>query len=161
MNGAVDQGIEELDFPFEAFLADIAAETRVVESLDRKIQSYFGPNDAHVYERISQLFPPDRIERLADVLIKNSITRLSFPLDILNQESAVHLGQALNRMTTLHELSLSQVSSEYVSHLVLAQLDPDISMLKRLRIHARLLPTPEFESFIRSSSTLQFFEIDH
>ncbi|KAI2512584.1 hypothetical protein MHU86_1803 [Fragilaria crotonensis] len=161
MNEAVDEeGIEEFNFPFEAFLGDIAAEKRAVEILDRNIHSYFGPSDAQVYERISRLFPPDHIKRLSDVLTTNSVTRLSFPVDILNQESAVYLGQALNRMITLQELSLSQESSEDVSHLVLAQLDPDKSMLKRLRIHTRLLPTPEFEYFIRSSSTLLFFEID-
>jgi hypothetical protein len=162
MNETIDEeGVDEdMTFPFEAFLADIAAEKRAVENLDRNIQSYFGPVVAQIYERISQLFPADHIKRLLEIFRKNSITRLSFPVDILNQESAVYLGQALNRMTTLQELSLSQVSSRDVSHLVLAKLDPDLSMLKRLRIHTRLLPTPEFEHFIRSSSTLLFFEID-
>lgn len=166
MTEAVDEeGIEEeMEFNFqerfEAFLNDVATEKRVVEVLDRTIRSYFGPSEPQEYEQIYQLFRADHVKCLVDVLEKNSISRLSFPVDILDQESAVYLGQAVNRMTNLQELSLGQMSSTDTAHMVLAQLDPGISMLRRLRIHARLPLTPELECFINSSSTLHHLEFD-
>lgn len=165
MEGDDQDNAEQIEFQvgFDAMLTELSTHRRVVEVLDEKIRVYFALNNHQAYEHIYRQFQCEHVKDLVDVLAQNeSLNRLSFPVEILNLDSAAYLGRAVNRMAHLEELSLAErfFSSDPLAHSVLSQLDPAVSKLVRLRIEARLLQAPDIEHFLGKSRTLHMLRLN-
>ena len=166
MEGNNNQETINFEAGFEELLADLSTQRRLVEVLDSAFLLHLGPQ-THLYHQeyqdIYEQFQYEHVKRLVDVLENNEhLSRLSFPVNILNEDTAVYLGQAVNRMTNLLELSLGERfrATDPMAHLVLSQLDPEISKLQTLRVEARLLASRDVESYLRTSAALQLVELN-
>lgn len=151
--------------PFETgfglILTSVLDQQKRSLSIDALLQTHLERMVHADFQGVYQRFDDAHVHRLVDSLKSNTnIEKVGFPLDLLTENGAAYLAQALNEMPSVKELILSErfQTSEPMAHHVLGQLNPEASKLAMIRVGGRLQATRELETFVIQSTTLKFLE---